>query len=617
MPPMGRIYDRSSGLDDESIKKNPPKISKDLLKRIFGYLSPYWPYLALVTITILIAAILDLLPAVLTGRIIDDGFIGGDFNLLLLLIAASFGVLVLSNLMGLVQGYLNAWISQSITKDMRNQMYGHLQKMSHRFFTTSKQGEVITRMTSDIGGVESVITGTLTNTISNVAILATSIIAMLQKNWLLALAGVVVVPLMVIPIKMVGKRRWALTLESQKRNDEINQILNETLSVSGQQLVKLFTNEEQEYQKYAKSNRAMFKLNVKENTAGRWFRMAVNTFTSIGPMLIYLAGGILLLRSGYGGLTVGDITVMVALLTRMYRPLSQLLEIQVDFIRAMALFTRIFDYLDLPIEIVNRPDAKTLNTINGALSFDHVHFHYKPETPVLKDVSFQVEAGQTVAIVGPSGAGKSTIISLVVRLFDVVEGAVRLDGVDIRDLDVHCLRKNVGVVTQDSYLFNGTIRENLLYAKGDASDAELIQACKEANIHDFIESLPQGYDSMVGNRGVKLSGGEKQRLSIARVILKDPRLLILDEATSSLDSISESLIQEAIDPLLHKRTSLVIAHRLSTVMAADKILVVQDGRIVEEGAHRELLENGGTYKKLYDTQFQQVIQEYAQLELPA
>ncbi|MEA4969418.1 MAG: ABC transporter ATP-binding protein [Candidatus Pelethousia sp.] len=609
MSPGGRSWMPRPMTEEE--RQNQPRITKALLKRIFSYLLPYWPYMLLVGGAILFAALLDMLPAILTGQIIDKGFIGGDFRLLAMLIAASFGVLVASNLVGVLESYLNTYVSHHIVKDMRNQMYGHLQSLSHRFFVSSKQGEAITRMTSDIEGVAGVISGTLTNTLSNLAILLTSVIAMYQKNWLLATVGVVIVPLFILPTKNVGKRRWAFTAQSQAKNDEINQILNETLNVSGQQLVKLFTGEEREYARYAAANEDMFRLNIKEGMAGRWFRMTLGVFTKMGPMLIYLVGGILLLRLNWDNLTVGDITVMVALLTRMYKPVNSLLSVQVDFIRGMALFSRIFEYLDMPVEVQNKPGALRPANVAGMVRFDHVGFAYNPDTPILKDISFEVPAGKMLAIVGPSGAGKSTIISLITRLYDVNAGGITLDRVDVRDWDLTYLRQNIGVVTQESYLFNGTVRENLLYAKPEASDAELVHACTEANIHSFIQTLPQGYDTPVGNRGVKLSGGEKQRLAIARAILKDPRLLILDEATSSLDSISESLIQAAIGPLLAQRTSVVIAHRLSTVMAADAIIVVQDGAIVEQGDHRQLLAQGGVYAELYETQFRQVLDDAA------
>lgn len=585
-----------------------PKVTPALLKRIFSYLKPYWPRLLLALLTIILAAILNVYPSILTGRIIDEGFIGQDYPLLLYLVALAAGVLILSSLLGLLENYLNTSVAQHIAKDMKNNMYAHLQGMSQRFFTVNKQGDIITRMTGDIEGVQGVIAGTLTQTVSNVAVLLTSIIAMVQKNWLLALVGVAILPLFILPTKSVGKRRWLLALQSQGNHDRANQQLNETLSVSGQQLVKIFTNEEKEYQAYAAINEEIRKMTVREAMAGRWFRMAINTFTNLGPMLIYLLGGYLILIRGNSQLTVGDVTVMVTLLTRMYRPVSALLGVPVDFSRAMALFTRIFDYYDMPHEIENKADAIRLDPMKGDLTFDQVSFGYDPDKLILKDLSFQVPSQNMTAIVGPSGSGKTTITNLVIRLYDVSSGAVRLDGVDIRDLDLKFLRQNIGMVTQEAYLFNGSIRDNLLYARPDATEAQLIEACREAHIDDLIESLPLGLDSLVGNRGIKLSGGEKQRLSIARVILKDPRIIIFDEATSSLDSITEVQIQDAIEPLLKGRTSLVIAHRLSTIMAADQILVLDQGQIVETGLHQELLENEGVYKALYETQFKKVLQ---------
>ena len=592
--------------ESEEEKQNRPKVTKELLVRIFSNLKPYWLRLLFAMLTIIAVAVLNVFPAILTGRIIDEGFIKGDFNLLVTLVLLAVGCMVAASFIGLLESYLNTWVSQHIAKDMKNNMYAHLQQMSLRFFASNKQGDIITRMSGDINGVQSVITGTLTSTVSNVAVLATSIIAMVDKNWLLALVGVAILPLFILPTKSVGKRRWLLTMQSQEKYDAANQILNETLSISGQQLVKIFTNEEKECKAYSDTNEEIMTLSIKENMVGRWFRMAVGTFTNIGPMLIYLIGGILILKTGVTNLTVGDVTVMVTLLTRMYRPVSALLSVPVDFSRALALFTRIFEYLDMPVEIKNKPDAVKLNPMVGELEFDHVNFRYTEEKPILKDVSFKVPAKNMTAIVGPSGSGKSTIINLAMRLYDVLDGSVSIDGVDVRDLDLNYLRSNVGMVTQEGYLFNGTIRENLLYAKSDATEEEMIKACKEANIYDLILNLTDGFDSVVGNRGVKLSGGEKQRLSIARVILKDPQILIFDEATSALDSISENLIQEAIEPLLKGRTSLVIAHRLSTIIAADQILVVDDGCIVEQGMHHELLEHDGKYKELYETQFQLV-----------
>lgn len=590
----------------EEEKANRPKVTMKLLKRIGSYLKPYWKQMALVMLAILMSSFFRILPSVLTGRIIDDGLIGRNLSTLITLIGLSLGVTLLANLIGMLESYLNTWIAQHITFDMRNKMYRHLQNMSHRFFTSNNQGDIITRMTSDIGGVQQVISGTLTSILSNIITLVVASLAMYQKNWILATIGLIIVPFFTLPTRKAGKTRWTLTRESQACNDEINGILNETLSVSGQMLVKLFRNEEREYSRYEDVNKRMLRLNIRESIAGRWFRVVLNTFSSIGPMLIYLFGGILMMRYD-ASLTVGDITVLVALLGRMYAPVNALLNTQVDWIRSMALFTRIFDYFDMPVEIKNAPDAVTPDEVEGKVAFCNVTFAYEPSRPILEDVSFTLESGKSVAIVGPSGAGKSTIINLIPRLYDVTGGSVTFDGIDVRKLDLGFLRRNVGIVTQDTYLFNGTVRENLLYAKPEATGDEIVKACKIANIHEFIIGQPDQYDTLVGNRGLKLSGGEKQRISIARVLLKDPAVVIFDEATSSLDSISENLIQAAIEPLISSRTSIIIAHRLSTILAADEILVIEDGRIIQRGVHDDLVITGGLYAELYETQFRGAI----------
>jgi len=328
----------------------------------------------------------------------------------------------------------------------------------------------------------------------------------------------------------------------------------------------------------------------------------------VGPMLLYLVGGILMMKYD-ADLSVGDITVLVALLGRMYGPVNSLLNIQVEWIRSMALFTRIFEYFDMPVEIQNAEDAVTPAKAEGNVEFRNVEFSYTPERQILKDINFELKSGNSIAIVGPSGSGKSTIINLIPRLYDVCGGQVTFDGVDVRKLDLDFLRENIGIVSQETYLFNGTIRENLLYAKPDATEEELIEACKKANIYEFVQNQEKGLDAVVGNRGLKLSGGEKQRISIARVLLKNPALFIFDEATSALDSISERKIQEAIDPIIHSRTSILIAHRLSTILAADEILVIKDGVIAERGVHSELVKAGGTYAELYETQFGRAFEE--------
>ena len=593
------------GFLTEEEKQNSPKITLRLLKRMFSYLVPYWKQLIVSVLAIIISSVFGVFPTILTGRIIDEGLLEQNLPVLIRLVGLSFGVLILANLISVLESYTNVWMAENITFDMRNKMYSHLQRMSHRFFTTSKQGDIITRMTSDIGGVQSVLTGTWTSILQNFATLTVALVTMYTKSPILATIGIVVVPLFILPTKRVGKRRWEITLESRKHNDDINQILNETLGVSGQLLSKLFVTEAYEFERYQEANKQMIRLNIKESMAGKWFRVVINVFTNIGPMLIYLVGGILIIEYGNTDLTIGDITVMVALLGRMYGPVNSLLNIQVDMIRSMALFDRIFEYFDLPVEIDNDPQALRPESFAGELAFEEVSFHYDPDQPILNNVSFELKPGSSVAIVGPSGAGKSTIINLIPRLYDVTGGRIRLDGVDIRKLDLAFLRQHIGVVTQDTYLFNGTIRENLLYAKPDATQAEIEQACREANIHAFISGLPKGYDTVVGNRGMKLSGGEKQRLSIARIILRKPGLIIFDEATSSLDSISEHAIQEAIEPILAKSTSLIIAHRLSTILSADEILVLEKGKIVERGDHETLVKKGGIYTMLYNTQMKQ------------
>ena len=503
MPPPGGHGPGGRFLTEEE-KKNAPKVTGVLLKRILSYMKPYWPQMALIIVCIAFSSVFALLPSILTGRIIDDGLIGRDLRKLIFFIVLSLLVTLVSHLIGVGQSYLSAWISQHITFDMRNQMFRHLQMMSQRFFTTNNQGDIITRMTSDISGVESVISNNFTSIISNVITLVVALIAMYRKNWILATIGIIIVPLFTLPTRRAGKQRWELTAQSQECQDEINGILNETLSVSGQTLVKLFGKEDYEFGRYQKANKRMIGLNIKERMAGRWFMVVLSTITSIGPMLLYFVGGVIMMRYD-SSLTVGDITVLVALLGQMYRPVNSLMNIQVDWIRSMAMFTRIFDYFDMEPEIRDDADAIRLpRKADGAVEFSHVDFSYEPERQILKDVSFKLEKGHSIALVGPSGSGKSTIINLIPRLYDVQKGAVYFDGVDVRKCELRSLRKNIGIVTQETYLFNSTIRENLLYVKPSAKEEELIDACRRANIWDFIEAQEAGLDTMVGNRGLKL-----------------------------------------------------------------------------------------------------------------
>ena len=600
-PPPGGPY---RGMTAEE-KAAAPKLTKAMAARILSYLAPYKWKFVLVIVVVLIAAALGVVPSLLTGRMVDDGLIAGNFRILVELIIASFLVTLVSNLFGLLEVWLNTSIAQGIIYDMKTQMYEHFQKQPYQYFVESKQGEIITRMTGDVNGVQSVVSSTMTNSIKNLATVVVSIVALFQCNWVLALAGMAVVPLFILPTRVTGKRRWLIARDSQEKYDEANSLLGETLSESGILLVWLFGRQKREAERFKSISSDLYSLNIKEMLAGRSFFMFMNIFTNFGPLLLYLVGGVLMLRmQGGPQVTVGEITAAIAILGRIYRPVNELMNVSVDLTRSLALFERIFQTMDMVPSIVDREGAEAPKVIRGEIEYNDVHFAYKEDGPeILKGVSFHVKPGETYALVGSSGAGKSTMISLVPRLYDVLSGAVCIDGKDVRDWPLQELRKHIGFVTQDTFLFNDTIRANLLYAKPEASDEELLDACRRAGIADFIEELKDGLDTFVGNRGVRLSGGEKQRLSLARVILKDPEVILLDEATASLDSVSESHIQEALAPLLKEKTSLVVAHRLSTILDSDCILVLKDGHIVASGKHAELIASSEDYKTFYDTQF--------------
>lgn len=597
------------GFLTEEEKQNKPKVTKELLVRIFRYLLPYWKHLLAVFAIIIISSVVGLLPSIITGRIIDEAIGGKNFSLLIQLVILSIVTLTASNVIRVFESEINSWVSKKIVADMKNEMFTHLQSMPHSFFTSEKQGDIITRMNSDVSGVSSAISSTLTNVVSNICTIVTTIVALLRMDAKLALVGVLVIPLLVLPTKSAGKNRYEMLTLSQQKTDQLNDLTSEALSVSGSLLIKLFSREESKNREFAKLNDEAMALSVKEARAGKWFGVIMGIFTNLGPLLIYLAGGYLIIKMNDSTLTVGAITSTVTMINRLYRPVESLLNISVDFTRSLALFTRIFDYLDRVPAIQNREVTVDVDFKERTdIEYQNVEFCYSPDVPLIKDLSFTVPSGKMYAIVGPSGSGKSTVVNLLPRLYDVVGGAVKINGVDVRDIDIHKLRDNIGVVTQEAYMFNGTIRDNLLFAKADATDEEIYNACRIANINDFIISQPEGYNTEVGNRGLKLSGGEKQRISLARVILKDPAILILDEATSALDSISENAIQNALETMMVGRTSIVIAHRLSTILKADRIMVVADGIIKEQGTHEELLALNGVYKQLYETQFRKAIE---------
>ena len=591
---------RFEQLSKDEVKKA-PKLKRNFISRIFHYLNPYRSQYLLSLFLVVVSAILSIIPTLLTGEMIDRGIIGGNFKLLLVFAGASFGLLIVSSLVSVLSSYLSAYIGQHVSKDMSEEMYGHLQQKSHQFFTSNKQGEIQSRMMQDISGVESVITQTFTTLMSNIMTLAVAFVAMMGKDIRLAIIALVIVPLMIVPMKKAGQARWDLTMQARKEADKTQQLLNESLSVSGQLLTKLFVREENEMREYQTLNTNLVNLNIRERVAGRGFRGLMQVITNMGPLILYVVGGYLIIYR-QSSLTIGDITVMVTLLGRLIFPIDSLMNVQVDLVRSTALFNRIFEYLDMKPEIISEPDAVKRKTLKGDMEFEQVYFQYSKEKAVLHDLSFHVAPGSSLALVGPSGAGKSTITNLIPRLFDVTSGQIKIDGTNIKEYDLASLRLNIGVVTQETYLFNGTIRENLLIANPEATDEDLILALEKAHLTNFLKSLPEGLDTIVGNRGMKLSGGEKQRVSIARVILKQPAILIFDEATSSLDSLSEEEIQKEIVPLMDSCTTIMVAHRLSTIRHAEQIIVLEEGSIQQQGTHEELIEQPGLYQRLYQTQ---------------
>ncbi len=578
-----------------------PQISKSMLARIARYFLPYWKLIILLAGAIIITAVLGLLPAIITRNIIDIALPQKNLNLLIILILSSFGAVLLSGLISVGQNYLNSWIAKYIMYDIRNSMFNHLQYMSIRFFSNVKTGEITSLMNNDIGGIESTFSNTFVNITQNIFIFVITAVTMFYTNWKLAIVGMLILPLFILPTRKVGKVRWKIATQTQEKLAELNSIIYESLSISGTMLVKLFTREKTQSEKFEKINKDATRLQIKESLAGRWFFMAISSVVAIGPMIIYLVGGLILIK--YNDITIGSIVMFVALLSRLYGPVTSFANITVDLTRSMALFERIFKYMDIKQEIADKPGSLKLSRIKGNIKFQDVNFSYNEKALTIKDINIDIKAGQMVAFVGPSGSGKTTLTYMLPRFYDVDSGTITIDGINIREIKIEALRGQIGMVTQDSYLFNTSIKENLLFSNPDITEEEMFQACKTANIHDLIISLADGYDTMVGDRGIKLSGGEKQRIAIARVLLKNPRIVILDEATSALDSVSESLIQSAIEPLLEGRTSLVIAHRLSTILAADCIYVLEKGQIVEQGTNEHLLELNGVYKNLYDKQF--------------
>ena len=582
------------------------KIEPGDLRRIARYLLPAWGPSVLILLCILATSALGLIPPLLVREIIDRAIPMKDKALLAWLVAGMIAAPLMGGLIGVWQSFLVTTMGQKVMFDLRNDMYAHLLRQSLRFFTTTKSGEIQSRLQNDVGGVQGVVTGTLVSLTTNTLVFVTTLAVIVRIDWKLSLIAVGVLPLFILPTRKVGQLRKRISKETQERLAELTAMIQESLSINGFLLVRLFGAQRYEKERFSMKSAAVRDLQIRQSMSGRWFLMWIVMFASIGPAVIYFVGG---LEAIAGTLTLGTIVAFIAYLGRMYGPAAALVSAHVDVMSAVALFHRIFEYLDLPVEIEEPKRPVAIDRPEGALRFEGVSMRYGPEGFAVEDLSFEALPGRMVALVGPSGAGKTTVSYLATRIYDPTSGRVTFDGVDLRDLALADVSRFTAKVTQETTLFNASVAENLRYGSPEATPADIERACRLAQIHDTVAALTEGYETVVGERGYKLSGGERQRLAIARVLLRDPRLLILDEATSSLDSRSEALIQAALEPLLAGRTSLVIAHRLSTILRADLILVLDSGRIVERGTHAELLARGGLYAKLHDEQFNRATAE--------
>lgn len=572
-----------------------------MVLRALSYIVPYWREGLVVLATVVVMASLALAPALLIREVIDVAIPEKRLPFLFFLAIGMIVAPGIAGLVSVVQTRFSAQIAQRIVFDLRTGLFQHLQNLSLRFFTEAKTGEVMSRLSNDVTNINRVVTDTITQSVMQLFILVSTISVMMYMEWRLALAALLVLPFAIASARRVGYRRFDLQKEAQTKLADLNSIMQETLNVSGFLLMKAFAKET--YEKIRFDGKALEVMDVQIRTSmlGRWFRMVLQVLEAIGPALVYLYGGYLVMQDD---MSLGTLVAFATLLVRLYQPMSQLANFHVEIMGALALFERIFEYLDIKPDVAESPHAVALATpARGQIAFNNLGFQYLPKRWALRGVSFTAEPGQLVALVGPTGAGKTTATYLIPRLYDVSEGSVTVDNVDVRDLQLHSLRSQMGIVTQETYLFNSSVRDNLRYAQDKATDREILEACRIARFDDVVERMPEGLDTVVGERGYRLSGGEKQRLAIARVLLKDPRILVLDEATSALDSQTELQIQEAMEPLMEGRTTVAIAHRLSTVLAADQILVLDNGRLAETGTHAELIERDGLYATLYEIQF--------------
>ena len=609
-------------------------ISRTTIRRVVATFRPYRRRVTVVAVAIIVTSALGIVNPLLIKRVFDTGLnctttaCHPDLPVLYRLVALMIAIPIITGAIGVGQTYLSNLVGLKVMQDLRNALYKHLQFMPLRFFTTTRTGEIQSRLANDVGGVQSVVTSTAASLLANIVIIISTLIAMLLLSWQLTLMSLCITPVFIWLTVKVGRARREVATSTQKTLADLTAITEETLSVSGILLSKSFGRQRHEIDRYREENQRLTGFTIRQTMIGQSFFAIVGTFFSIMPALTYLVVG-WVTSNDPAAMTAGTIVAFTTLQSRIFFPIGSMLQVSNDVQTSFALFDRIFEYLDMPQDIMDAPDAVVIDPeqVRGHVRLRDVRFHYDTPPPdqipvsppdegaalqddqegprpwTLNGVDLEILPGQLAALVGPSGAGKTTITYLVPRLYDVQEGAVEIDGIDVRKITLESLGDMVGVVTQETYLFHTTIRRNLLYGKPDASQEELEEAARSANIHDRIAELAQGYDTIVGERGYKLSGGEKQRLAIARVILKDPRILILDEATSSLDTTSERLVQAALEPLMEGRTTIAIAHRLSTILKADVIFVVDRGRIVERGTHDELLALDGLYAQLYEQQF--------------
>lgn len=603
--------------DNDSLKGK--KVERALIRRVLGLTRPYRSMLVGFLITVVVSAVILVVPAYLFRALIDDALGSKNESEVLLIALAAVGVAVATAVLGLLQRWYSARVGEGLIYDMRLALFDHLQRLPISFFTRAQTGAVMSRINNDVIGAQQAVTNTLGTVVQNAITIVVVVTAMLALEWRLTILTLLVVPLFIWPARRVGRRLQVVTREGFVLNASMNNTISERFNVAGALVVKLFGNHDRERDNFGARASRVRDIGISSAMYTRWLMSALGLVAAIGTAIVYYVGGKMVIDSV---ISVGTLSAFVLLVAQIYQPVTQITNARVDVLTALVSFERVFEVLDFDPLVDEKPGAYDLAEPQGRVEFDHVWFRHpapadaslasleespeeldtEPSEWILRDVHVTIEPGEFVALVGPSGAGKSTTAMLVPRIADATEGAVRFDGHDVRELTMSSLRDAIGVVMQDPHLFHETIRENLRYAKPDATDAEIVASCRAARIHDLIESLPDGYDTIVGERGYRMSGGEKQRIAIARVLLKKPAVIILDEATSHLDSESEVAIQRALDDALHGRTAIVIAHRLSTIVHADRILVFDEGMVVEDGTHSELLARGGLYADLYRTQ---------------